>query len=354
MIHTSQRQRAWSRRTVGVLLAATIAGVVSPATAAPATGSPAAAAAAAPDARSSRHPDVIHGSAPSLHPEGVAYDARRDAFLVGSVTHGTVSLVTPYGSARTLVDDPKLVTTMGLTVDQRRGRVLVTNADLGVADRSTPDTENRLAGLGIYDLNSGRRLHYVDLGRLLPGRQHFANDIAVDRAGNAYVTDSLSGAIYKVTPHGHASVLVQDDRLAGTTEGFGLNGVVLHPDGYLIGAMSAEGALVRIPLDQPRKFRRVDLSAPIGSPDGLLLSRTGTLYAIDNTSKNRVIELGSTDGWSSTREVRSVPWPDPAPTTLAASPGGPYVLTGRLDLLLSGTRSDEFQLRRLPEGGYGR
>ncbi|MEU6083484.1 hypothetical protein [Streptomyces sp. NPDC047108] len=295
---------------------------------------------------------MIHGSAPSLHPEGIAYDARRDAFLVGSVTHGTASLVTPYGSARTLVKDLKLVTTMGLTVDQRRGRILVTNADLGVADRSTPQTENRLAGLGIYDLKNGRRLHYTDLGRLLPGRQHFANDIALDPAGNAYVTDSLSGAIYKVTPHGRASVLVQDDRLAGTTEGFGLNGIVLHPDGYLIAALSAEGALVKIPLDQPQTFRRVELSAPIGSPDGLLLSRTGTLYAIDNTSKNRVIELGSTNGWSSARELRSVPWPDPAPTTLTASPQGPYILTGRLDLLLNGTRSDEFQLRRLPEGRH--
>ncbi|HEU5110810.1 MAG TPA: hypothetical protein VFT95_19900, partial [Micromonosporaceae bacterium] len=36
---------------------------------------------------------VLRASAPSLHPEGVAWDATRGAFLVSSLRHGTVSVV---------------------------------------------------------------------------------------------------------------------------------------------------------------------------------------------------------------------------------------------------------------------
>ncbi len=36
-------------------------------------------------------PSVIMGNGPSLHPEGVTFDPVRRGFLIGSVTHGTVS-----------------------------------------------------------------------------------------------------------------------------------------------------------------------------------------------------------------------------------------------------------------------
>jgi len=65
-------------------------------------------------------PDLITGSAPRPHPEGVTYAPGEKRFLVGSVTHGTVSAVRPDGSVRTLVDDPALIMTMGLAVHAAR------------------------------------------------------------------------------------------------------------------------------------------------------------------------------------------------------------------------------------------
>src|ERR1700754_2726300 len=103
-------------------------------------------------------PGLVSGSAPRLHPEGVTYSPDGHRFLVGSVTHGTVSAVRPDGTVRTLVDDPALVTTMGLAVDARRGRLLVVNGDVGISDRTTPETLNKTAGLGIYDVHSGHRI----------------------------------------------------------------------------------------------------------------------------------------------------------------------------------------------------
>ncbi|MBP2472047.1 sugar lactone lactonase YvrE [Crossiella equi] len=290
-------------------------------------------------------PPVIEGTGPSLHPEGVAWDALGGRFLVGSITHGTVSVVRD-AKAVTLVDDQRLVTTMGIAVDPWRGRVYATNADLGRGDRTSPETRLELAGLGVYDLRTGRAIQYHDLGKLIPDSQNFANDVALAPDGTAYVTDSIAGAVYEVSPDGQASVLVRDPRLAGAPGGWGLNGLVFTRHG-LVGALSAKTALVHIPLANPSAFRLVDLDAPIGKPDGLLALPGDRIALVDNTAANRVVRVRSQDGWRSAAVTASTPWPDKAPTTLAATPCGVYALAGRLDVLLGGGRSDEFVLRRL-------
>ena len=295
--------------------------------------------------------DTLIGSAPTLHPEGITYDPIRNRFLVGSITHGTVSVVNPDGSARTFVDDPTLITTMGLSVDLLRGRVLVVNGDIGRGDRSRPETIRKTAGLGIYSLLTGHRIRYVDLGALDPEHGHFGNDVAVAPNGTAYVTDSISGAIYRVPLFGQPSILLRDDRLTPVVAGNGANGIVLHPRGFLLAAQSSGRALYRVPLDDPSMIEKVAIVDPIGAPDGLLLDRKDGqdgLLAIDNTRANRVLRLVSTDGWHTATVQVSNPWPDPAPTTMARSRCGIYVLTGRLDLLQQGMPSDEFRLRRLP------
>jgi len=104
-----------------------------------------------------RLPPVIRGTAPALHPEGFAWDPTRGAFLVGSVKHGTVSVVRPDGSTRTLVSDPHLDSTFGVHVDVRRGRFLVAYADLGLGDRT-----GGASGIGIFDLRTGRTLRLID------------------------------------------------------------------------------------------------------------------------------------------------------------------------------------------------
>ncbi|TWP54277.1 SMP-30/gluconolactonase/LRE family protein [Lentzea tibetensis] len=286
-------------------------------------------------------PPVIKGSAPKLHPEGVTYDPIRDRFLVGSVVHGTVSVVQPDGSARTLVDEPALITTMGLAVDVRRGRLLVVNGDVGISKKSTPETIGKIAGLGVYDLRTGRRIAYHDLGALDPSRKHFGNDVAIAPDGTAYVTDSHSGTIYRVPLRGKATIAFRDDRLLPVGAGNGANGIVRLPTGQFLIAHSSGRALYKL---SGSVLTQVTAAAPVGAPDGLLL-RGGALLAIDNTRANRVITLRSPDNWKTASVTASVAWPEPAPTTMAHSRCGVYVLSGRLDQLNPGT--DEFWLRRL-------
>src|SRR5688572_28549228 len=100
----------------------------------------------------------------------------------------------------------------------------------------------RLAGVGIYDLKTGKPLSYVDLGPLAEG-PHLMNGIALDPSGNAYITDSFSPVIYKVTAEGSASIFLRDERFAG--KAINLNGVVVHPDGYLLVIKKSDGALFK-------------------------------------------------------------------------------------------------------------
>ncbi|MEV6239616.1 hypothetical protein [Lentzea sp. NPDC051838] len=296
---------------------------------------------AANPAHAAACPPVVMGTGASLHPEGVTYDPIRHRFLVGSVTHGTVSRVEG-DKAKTLVDDPWLITTMGLTVDPYRGRLLVTNADLGLADRSKPETTRAFAGLGIYDLRTGKAIHRVTLAT---GPGHFANDVALAPDGTAYVTDSISGTIYKITPDGNATTLVQHPDLAQpSTGGWGLNGIAYLGD-KLVAALSGARKLAVIPLANPRNVTTI--SAAIGAPDGLLALGRTRLLLVDNTAANRVVEVRTTDNWQTVEVVNETKWPDKAPTTLTRTPCGAYAVAGRLDVLLSGGRSDEFVLRKV-------
>src|SRR4051812_41151603 len=90
-------------------------------------------------AAATRPPATITGHAAAVHPEGVAWDPSRQAFLVGSARHGTVSVVRPDGRVSTLVSDPRMVSTFGLRVDVARHRLLVAFADIGVGERSGPE-----------------------------------------------------------------------------------------------------------------------------------------------------------------------------------------------------------------------
>ncbi len=299
-------------------------------------------------------PPVLNAQAPSLHPEGVAYDPTRRAFLVSSVRHGTVSVVRADGSVRTLISDPRMISTLGIKVDVARHRILVAHADLGIGERTSPDTAMRHSGLGVFDLRTGKALRFADLAAAAGPGLHAANDLAVGPDGTAYVTDPLSDALLRVDVDGRASVLVRDPRFHDATQptSFGLNGIVRHPNGYLLAVKSWGGEVFRIGTGKHPVVSQVAVDQPVHNGDGLLLRTDGSLLAVTNplgpqgVSAVRVLRSG--DGWSSARTTTLLPWPDEAPTTATRTPSGDYVLDGRLGVIFGGSLSDEFTLRRVP------
>jgi sugar lactone lactonase YvrE len=100
------------------------------------------------------------------------------------------------------VQDERIPSVTGIEADEATNRLLVAVTDL-----------EKKGWLGIYDLTTGDNLAFVDFVPLLPNDpEHFINDIAVDTAGNAYVTDSLAGVIYRVDPAGNATIFLEDER----------------------------------------------------------------------------------------------------------------------------------------------
>jgi sugar lactone lactonase YvrE len=269
-------------------------------------------------------PDKITVPQARLHPEGIQYDEANKRFFVSSRTQGRIGTVKDDSTYTQFADDNRLVSTIGLNLDASRNRLLVAVSDNGAnTTRSTSATLRQLAALAIYNTTDGTLSNFVNLGTLKAGN-HFANDIAVDNQGNAYITDSLSPIIYKVTPQGIAGIFLENTQLSGGT-GFGLNGIVFHPDGYLIVAKANDGTLFKVPINNPAGFTRVTTSQNLTGADGLLLTDNNTLLVVSG-SQSTVFRVSSSDGWVNASGSGSFATGAVSPTTITRRGTDAYVL----------------------------
>ena len=288
----------------------------------------------------------VRFEADTLYPEGLAFDPTTGGFFVSSLRLGTVGRVLPDGTYRPFTAPSPLVSTQGIAVDPTRGRLLVVGGDLGVGDRTAAATQEQQAGVGIYDLDTGALRAYVPLNGLGPGRHH-ANDLSLDADGVAYVTDSFAGAIYRVPPTDEASVFAADSAFA--SDGVGLNGIVVHPDGFLLVAHSEQGELYRIDLRAPECVERVALPEPLVGADGLVLLDRQSLAVVQNEGADRTVLLRSDDGWRSALVAAEVASVRPFPTTAARAGDAVFVLNAKLDELFDpeAARSSDFLIQRV-------
>lgn len=256
-----------------------------------------------------------------LQPEGIEYDDVRRRFLIGSRTTGVIHAVDDAGRLTVAVGAPGLGSTLGLHIDRRGSRLLAAGsfAPGGISGAET-------AALGMYDLASGAVQRVVDLTRLTPAGPHLANDVVTDAAGNAYVTDTLIGTIYRVSPDGDASIFA-----AGPALGLP-NGIELHDDRLLLVGTLLGPSLIRIPLDAPAAARAV--AGATVSGDGLVLTAGGALAVVGGLADaGRVLRVESTDDWQSAQVTAT--WDasavSPSPPTTAARRGdGLHVIFAHL------------------------
>lgn len=280
-------------------------------------------------------PAQVNFTQAGLYPEGTQYDDAGGRFLVSSQTTGRIGQVKDDGTYSQFADDAQLISTIGLRLDVPRNRLLVAVSDPGYnTARTTSATLRKLAAVAIFNA-SGAKTGYVPLGTLRPSYPaHFANDIALDAAGNAYVTDSFAPIIYKIDTQGTASVFLENSALAASSGSFGLNGIVAHPDGYLIVAKSDEGALIKVPLSNPAGFTKVNTTGLVlTGDDGLQLIDNNTLLVVCN-AQGQVYRLTSADGFATVNRTGSFATGSVYPTTLARRNGtDSYVLYSYLNAL---------------------
>ncbi|HET6337459.1 MAG TPA: hypothetical protein VFG30_29745 [Polyangiales bacterium] len=272
---------------------------------------------------------------PALYPETIEYDRTRDTFLVSSFREGAIYAVDRQGKATILVNDERLCSVLGIAVDAERGRVWAVNSDFASSLKPSAAGPKQLAAVGVYDLATGKALDYVDLSPLSSG-PHLLNGIALDAGGNAYVTDSFSPNIYKIDAGGHAGVFLTDPRLAG--EGISLNGLVVHPDGYLLVIKKSDGTLFKVPLANPSTFTKVEIATQLVGGDGVLLASDKNLVIIANQvpgkASNAAFSLFSEDGWATARVRATQPLGDVYPTTAVVRDGTLYVIHSKLNELI--------------------
>ncbi|GAB3951785.1 SMP-30/gluconolactonase/LRE family protein [Spirosoma harenae] len=239
-------------------------------------------------------PERINFVAQRQYPEGIAYSGQLEKFVISSVTQGKVGTVGADGVYAELLSDPGLISVNGLKV--AGDRLLVTNNDQGASDKSTPQTIRQTAELFVFSISTRQLERKIDLDDLLPAAEpNFANDLTLAPDGTVYVTDSFSPVIYKVTSSGVASVLVRDNiRFSSPT--FGLNGIVYHPDGYLIVANTGQGKLYKVDLQSGNAVTEIVGTGPLPG-DGLTLLNNN-LYVVTG-SGSRVARLISNDNWQS-------------------------------------------------------
>lgn len=290
-------------------------------------------------------PAPINFTAPFLFPEGVVYNPFTDRFLVSSISMGTIGSVTTAGVYAPFIQDAALSSTAGMEIDKSQKRLLVTSS---VVDGS-------VAQLFIYDLNTKNRLFLIDLVALAnDGFPHLANDVALDQHGNAYVTDSYAGNIYKVDRNGNASVFYQNPAYTPAPAGFGFNGIEYSNShgGYLLVAHTAQNLILKIPINNPAAATTVQCSPGIVSPDGLLLSKNSKeLIIVNNTVQfpgSKVMSFTTNNNWATATSTEEFETGIVYPTTLTSDGKTEWVLYSYIHNLFGNVYTEVFTIQPLP------
>lgn len=284
----------------------------------------------------------------ALYPEGIDYNSITDKFIVGSFREGAVYEIGLDGAYKQIIKDERLNSVLAVRVDERRNRLFVVNSDIGSSIRPYSKGPKKLASLAVYELSSGKPVYFIDLGKLLPDKNHLANGMTLDSLGNVYITDSFSPVIYKVDIHGKVSIFLESDRFLG--EGVNLNGIVFHPDGYLIVVKKGEGVLFKVPMDDPANFSEIKSPVKFIGGDGLVLVGKKELVVIANRASGQVTEtvfsLKSKDDWKTTTVSDEYKFGKVYLTTGVVRKNKIYVMHSDLKALMSASKEEKKQLQK--------
>lgn len=185
---------------------------------------------------------------------------------------------------------------LGFVIDYPRNRILVAVADV---------LGNRYSALAAYDFSSWRRLFLTQLNTPIDGKT-FADDVAVDAEGNAYVTDTTGNKIWKVDVNGKPLSIIKSP-LFPSKQWYGdmlsLNGIVYHPDGYLIVIHTLSGNLYKIDISKgDDEVKLIEVSGgSLRLGDGIELLSPRQLVVAGSYPSGRLVE--SSDGWETAAVV---------------------------------------------------
>lgn len=193
--------------------------------------------------------DVYTLGSPMSLPEGVAFDSKTRCFFATGLFGGQITRIdAASGDEKVFFSSSGgLAQFSGAAVDEARRLLWVCASDLQSAQ----------GGVVVLDADTGELRHSFTLAH-----GGICNDVCLDAEGVAYVTDSFQPVIYRVDLRdGSAGDFVRDRQMAAAMGRFGLNGIVVTPDGeHIIGGFSSPSKLFVLPRRGGGTVREVELS----------------------------------------------------------------------------------------------
>jgi len=178
---------------------------------------------------------------------------------------------------------------------------------------------------------------------------HRAVGITVDSIGNVYVTDSFSPVIYKIDTKGKPSIFLESYKFIGN--GINSNSIVYHPDGYLIIIKKSDGALFKVPLDNPKDFSEIQSNSKFIGGDGLILVDKKNLIVVANRASGitteTVFSLATDDSWQSAKVTDKVKFGDVYLTTGVIRKNMIYVIHSNINALVQAPHEQKSKLKHL-------
>ena len=234
---------------------------------------------AAEEERTGTAPVAFRLTDPKLIPEGIAYDAKKDRFFLGSIAQRKIIVTGGKGEGTkdfSKPEDKLNGAVLGLTVSDSGDRLyaVVTNGFEEAAERSR---HNEVVS---YDLKNDRLLTRYPAPEAMQ-----LNDLAVAPDGTVYATDSFAGSLFRKKPEARVLTLFG---AAGALRG--ANGITMSAEGKLYVAISTGIARIDTSTGEPTRLAQPD-DVVTGGCDGLY-SHQGDLLGIQNvTNPGRVIRI---------------------------------------------------------------
>jgi sugar lactone lactonase YvrE len=254
---------------------------------------------------------------------------------VGNLAEGGVVRIKPNGAPEVWIKPGAFgsASILGVLADEPSNTLWVCSDDLSSAGIKVAGAKSGSAVIGFLKTGAGKiRAEFA-------GKHNFCNDIAIDAAGAAYVTNSDSPQILRLSPGGkQLEAWFEDASLQPAPDGTGLDGIAFGSDGNLYFNRYDAADLYRIDvkdgnagkltkLQSSRKLVLADAMRPL-SPNVFLLIEGGGRLDTMTVKGDSASVTTLKDGYDT-------------PTGVTAVAGTAWVSEGQLEYLFDPAKHDQ-------------
>lgn len=182
--------------------------------------------------------------------------------------------------------------------------------------------------MGKFNLSTGALVKHYDFSGLLKGPR-LLNDIAFDEKGNAYITESYSSKIFKISGD-KITELTSGNKILKPSEGYNLNGIVYAGNGVLLVGKHNTGEIFKVDMKKHYEIKKVILDSDIIGLDELTLQNQENLIGVLNVNKHEAVRITTKDNWKTAVVTKVVETKYEIPSSVTMSDEKAWVLNGRL------------------------